>query len=349
VGVNFIITDFSAVQSGLEYILWHFKPPLFPRKVSTAKTGDGQWPVANIEEAMVKYFQPAGYLDCRIQAFGVNQTNPDLIFIEMDKKDFGSDRAFKLALTSTLKRIKQKLDGFPTLYLSGHGAHFLQPINCACSLDDIKEFQELVRPGDTSISNLFLRFASDYLSGNKRDKENYPSMRSCGLRIPGSLNAGCVDEGIDPEVRLLQRWDGHRPDFRLLVGPFHSYLQARKLERKRFDNNNNTKSFITGTTKPWIEKVIQNGLYDHRKDMISKVLYPYLITEKGLEYNSAYAIIEEWLIKCDAIRRLYPSWSAFRNRIRYYLNKTQQTRWRPPGIEKFKSTYPDVSSTLDLS
>src|SRR5262245_8110436 len=119
----------TAVQCGLEYILGHFKPPYFPRKVSTAATNDSQEPVNTIEKAM-EYYNTSTYLDCRIQAFGVNETSPNLIFMDIDKKDFGGNmRRLKLGLTSTLKQIKQEIEGYPTVIWSGHGYHVLQPID----------------------------------------------------------------------------------------------------------------------------------------------------------------------------------------------------------------------------
>lgn len=83
------------VQDGLELMLSHFSEPLFPRKVSTAATRNAQEPAQTVSAAM-KYYQDALWLDCRIAAFGMGQTNPDLIFIDLDDKDFCSPRAIKI-------------------------------------------------------------------------------------------------------------------------------------------------------------------------------------------------------------------------------------------------------------
>ena len=127
------------VQSGIDFILSHFSEPLFPRKVSSYTTRNEQKPVHDITSAMNR-FQEGSWLDCRIAAFGIGQTNPDLIFIDLDKENFCKDRAFKMALTKTLKNIKDKLNGFPTVYQSGRGCHVIQPIDCPVNLDNIKEF-----------------------------------------------------------------------------------------------------------------------------------------------------------------------------------------------------------------
>jgi hypothetical protein len=41
------------------------------------------------------------------------------------------------------------------------------------------------------------------------------------LRIPGGYNS---KHGGKQEVKIIQRWDGNRPDIRLLLGNFHAYL-----------------------------------------------------------------------------------------------------------------------------
>jgi hypothetical protein len=106
---------FSRVESGLEFILSHFKEPLFPRTISRTAVNRRQYEVQDKDTAML-YFQGALWEDCRISAFGIGQRNPDLIFIDLDLKDFKSMRAFKLALTTTLKNIKQKLGGHPACF-----------------------------------------------------------------------------------------------------------------------------------------------------------------------------------------------------------------------------------------
>jgi hypothetical protein len=44
------------------------------------------------------------------------------------------------------------------------------------------------------------------------------------LRVPGSLNSRCKEAGIDAEVKILQEWDGYRPDYTLLLGSFYADL-----------------------------------------------------------------------------------------------------------------------------
>ena len=275
------------------------------------------------------YYEQAGYRDCRTAAFAVDQTNPNLIFIDIDASDFQSLRGFKSALHRTLKKIEKEIGGHPSVLWSGRGYDGSEPINCIDSLDRVKEFSELAEPGCSSsnnndiISNSFLRFASVYLSANKRDRKNYPSLNSCLLRIPSSLNSKCLAAGAvnAATVRILQEWDGKRPDVRMLIGSFHSYLVAKRLERQSMFREYYSQPATSEQVTPWIEKLLQTGIDDNRKDLILTVLAPYLITVRGLDYDRAFAIIVEWLDRCDKVRRLKPSWTDFRYRVRYSLRR----------------------------
>ena len=135
-------------------------------------------------------------------------------------------RAFKMALTKTLKNIKVKIGGHPTVLWSGRGYHVILPIHCPVNLDNIKEFAPLTDDGD--VNKKFLQFAKSYLSGGKCDNDHNPALKSCLLRIPYSLNCKCKEQGIDAEVKILQKWDGFRPDYRLLIGSFYADLVGKK-------------------------------------------------------------------------------------------------------------------------
>ncbi len=46
----------------------------------------------------------------------------------------------------------------------------------------------------------------------------------------------CILEGKDPEVRIIQRWDGYRPKINLLLGSFRAYLMdqtIKELQRQK--------------------------------------------------------------------------------------------------------------------
>jgi len=202
-----IIPEFPDIESGLAFMLSHLSEPLFPRKVSTAATR-GEQKTAFDKGHTMTFFQGALREDCRISAFYIGQTNPDLIFIDIDAQNFKSMRSFKLALTKTLKNIKEKIGGTPTIIWSGRGYHVIQPIALPFPLENIRELAELE---PIKASNKFLQFCESYLSGNKYDKANHPALKSCMLRVPGSLNSRCKEVGIPAEVKIIQRWDGYIP------------------------------------------------------------------------------------------------------------------------------------------
>jgi hypothetical protein len=132
------------VAEGLDFLLRHFFEPLFPRKVSADTTGGQQWRADDKLRAL-SLFEGAFRKNSRINAFRIGQTNPDLIFIDLDLEDFGcSKAALKRALTNTLKTINRKLlGGHPTVLWSGNGYHIIQPIQCDIALEDIPELHKL--------------------------------------------------------------------------------------------------------------------------------------------------------------------------------------------------------------
>ena len=131
------------------------------------------------------------------------------------------------------------MGGNPAVYRSGRGYHIIQPIYCPVNLDNVRDFAALVDDGD--VNKQFLQFAERYLSNEKSDSGDHPALKSCMLRVPGSLNSKCKEAGIDAEVKILQKWDGHRPDYTLLIGSFYADLVGKKHNQqqwhKRFQPN----------------------------------------------------------------------------------------------------------------
>jgi hypothetical protein len=107
---------------------------------------------------------------------------PDLIFIDIDKPDFKNEFSFKRAFNSTMKNIKNQLNGNPTVVFTGACYHIYQPIE-GIVLDDYKQFKQFGNPFDK-----FLRFAKTHLSNNKSDK-TISSLKACLLRVPNSINS----------------------------------------------------------------------------------------------------------------------------------------------------------------
>ena len=215
-------------------------------------------------------------MDCRISAYpsythykGINRQAPDFIFIDLDRTSFKTERAHKLALNVTLKNIKEKVDGKPTVIWSGNGYHIYQPLE-GLVLEQIELFSKFDQP-----SKSFQRFAEWYLSNGNSDHAHNTtvSFKNCMLRIPGSHNSKCLreeKEGKDSEVRMIQKWDGHRPQVNLLLGSFYAFLVDQKLkETKEVQRRNNYLPNVSrnhNNAISWIEKLLQTPIEKLQED-----------------------------------------------------------------------------------
>jgi hypothetical protein len=343
------LKEIYPLSDGLDFILSHFEEPVFPRTISTSKTENRQVEVFSRENAFNLY-QYSGFVDCKINAYpsyteykGINRQPPSFVFIDLDRSTFKSDSAQNFALKSTLRNIKENLSGAnPTVLWSGNGYHIYQPID-ALILEDYDIFAAFDEPSKT-----FLKFAEQYLSKNKSDPSHTPSFKSCMIRIPGSHNSKCIlrnngTSDTSTEIKVIQKWDGYRPKINLLLGSFHVYLVDLKLKEIRiqkksnkgqrmsgFANNNN---YNSSNTIDWIERLLQTPIEDYRKNAISLILAPYLITIRKYSYEQAYGEIKEWLNKCDTIKRLD---SNFNSRIKYSLEIALKDGYRPLKLETLK-------------
>jgi non-catalytic primase subunit PriX-like protein len=330
------------IEIGLDFILNHFdQNRLFPRTIMTKKLGY-QKEVFSKEEAM-KLYEESDFIDCRINAFpsftdykGIQRYPPNLIFIDIDKNNFKTKKMFKLALSRTLKNINKKLDGFPTVLLTGGGYHIYQPID-AFVLEEFDFFNEFENP-----SKQFLRFAKYYLSNNKADKANSPSFKSCLLRIPFSLNSKRLSEENDnienSQVKITQEWDKKRHPINYLLRDFRMYLIDQKVKeinknkhkrsyKDRQNNNNNN-------TISWIEQLLKIPIVDYRKNALSLILAPYLIHIKKLSYQDSFDILIDWLTKCDSLRKL--DFNP-KDQVKSALKTTLHKRILPMKLETLKN------------
>ena len=217
-----------------DFILSHFEDPIWPRTISTHITEGRQVLVYSKEEALAR-FKQANYLDCRINAYpdytewqGINRQAPNFIFIDLDRSNFKTENEVKAAYNQTIKNIKEFFGGNPTVLFTGNGVHILQPVQ-AIILEEEEIFSKFEKP-----SRFFLLFAERYLSNNKSDPAHNPSFKSCLIRIPGSYNSKCVERnnGIadsTAEIRIIQKWDGHRPKINPLLSKFYISIAGKKI------------------------------------------------------------------------------------------------------------------------
>jgi len=289
----------------------------FPRTISTRSLNFKQVEVFSKNEALF-YFKQSNYIDCRISTFRSSNSNskekfyPDLIIIDIDRADFKTEKGFKLALSTTLRNIREKLNGHPEIIWSGNGVHIYNPIE-AVIFDEYEIFAEFIN--DFDLFKEFLRFSKNSLSNGKSDPRFKPSQDSCLLRIPGSINGKFLDNrdkrlSGNFKVKVLQEWNGKRaviPDD--FLEDFRIYLIDKKIKeikennnynncnrnRAVNNNNNNTCNYI-----PWIEQLLQTPIHEYRKLVIWRILCPYLVNIKKLSDSEATTIMREWLDKCNS-------------------------------------------------
>src|SRR5215210_7026917 len=156
-------------ENGIDFILTHLEEPLFPRTISTYRSEGRQFEVFSKEE-MIKAFEQSDFLDCRVNAYpsyteykGINRQPPNFLFIDLDKDIVETARAHRLALTNTLRNIKEKLsEAYPTVLWSGNGYHIYQPIEAfVLEEEEVKIIQRW--DGYRPKINLLLRSFHAYL------------------------------------------------------------------------------------------------------------------------------------------------------------------------------------------
>ena len=305
------------VERGLDYILSHFHKPLWPRTISTKTTEGRQIAMSSRMETLARFAQ-ANYLDCRISAYppnadenpsaiqrytGIGNITPKniIIMIDLDRNNFTTDKGLKIALSKTLENIKEKLGTNPTVLWSGRGYHIVLPLNSNnVILENIQEFE-----GIDSISLRFLRYAESYLSLNKSDSQhNYTvSFNNCMLRIPGSFNSK-----NGQTVKIIQKWDGIRPEINYLLAGFSRYIMNGKyIELMNTEKRKQKRSSVhmdQDNRINWIERLLQTPLQDYRKYCIWRILVPYLLNVRRLSEQEATDIIKDCLSRCNQLRRL---------------------------------------------
>ena len=109
-------------------------------------------------------------------------------------KDFyNSKEKLDEILQKTLRKIKETIGGCPTVLDTGNGYHIYQPID-SIILDDINELKEFTHFDKYYLSNKFLKFAAQYFTDGHSDPQHNPTVNSCLIRIPGTINSKCNKE-----------------------------------------------------------------------------------------------------------------------------------------------------------
>lgn len=310
----------------IDFILSHFEGQLqlFPRKMMTDKVS-WQFTVTSREEILERC-KESNFVDCRINAYpeyteydGIVRQAPDFIFVDLDLPNFDYDKSkMDRILKGTLNKIYRIGEVKPTVLWSDNGYHIYLPIK-AMALDTIDIFAKDNFPSlfgslsskydGYSVSELFVKFTKEYFTNGKSDSQHKPKYKSCLIRFPETYNSKCLNRGLSKEeskVKIIQEWDGKRMPIQLLLRDFRIWITQLEINhRKKLEKPiKNTFNPINNQKLEWIENPLQTPLADHRKYCLWLILGPYLLNVRKLKDEQASQVMEEWLQKCDKIRKL---------------------------------------------
>ena len=240
------------------------------------------------KQEVLNYFESSDYEDCRINAYpsftnyrGINRVAPSFLMIDLDLRDFANEQdGLERGLKRILYRIDTRTHGRPSVLWTGNGYHIYQPME-GFLLEEEERFARLVDPAGKDLTSRFMQFAEDYLTNKKGDPQHNPTVNSCLVRIPGSINSKCGQI-----VEIVQRWDDQRPAINYLLREFRRWLIDEKIEQH--DQLNSRIAHCKGQTINsssriwWIEKLLLTPIDDYRKFAIWRILVPYLVNIRRL-------------------------------------------------------------------
>jgi Primase X len=274
------------------------------------------------KDEILEYFEDSNYEDCRINAYpsfteyhGINRTPISFLMVDLDLKDFADEKkkgkaALDRVLASTLKSIKESIGGNPTVLWTGNGYHLYQPVS-GFILEEYETFYEFTKYVDKDLTSMFIQFAEEYFTDYTADRLHNPTVKSCLVRIPASLNSKCISKREDAVVKVVQKWDSVRPSIQPLLREVRRWLIQKKIDsleeakkQEKFQMTVSKNQERTNIIK-WIEKgILEHPLSDHRKYIIWRILSPYLLNVRKLPKEEAYSVMKGWLDKCDKVEKL---------------------------------------------
>jgi len=348
----------------LQVILDHFEEPVFPRTISTKTTSGRQVEVESIEEAHAR-FKQANFTDCRINAYpaytnynGFNRQPPNFVMCDLDAIKFRTEKLLLKTLHHTTENIARDLGcGTSTVLFTGNGYHVYRPLQLPV-LESESIFARFQNP-----STEFIRYAAQRWTEGKNDPSNHPSVNSCMLRVPGSINSK-----NNKVVEVVELWDKTRGrpiansmlfDFYIKLAAkefalrfkqqrqqqkkkdhYHCYVGNRFIERKNYMHFGYTNNTTPVQEIDWIEGLLKSsGISDCRQLTIDLVLAPYLVNIKKYDYDTAYNIIVQWLDRCGQKK---PLGFTARRKVNYALNRSRREGMRPMKLNTMKEDYADM-------
>ncbi len=168
-------------------------------------------------------------------------------------------------------------------------------------LEEEEVFAKFIDPHGKDLTSRFTQFAEDFLTNKKGDPQHNPTVNSCLVRIPGSINSKCGQI-----VKVVQRWDGQRPAINYLLRDFRRWFINEKMEQRKQMISRRARGQPTNSTTTvwWIEKLLQTPMDDYRKFAVWRILTHYLINIRKCSADKASDIIRIWPDKSNQLRRL---------------------------------------------
>jgi hypothetical protein len=272
-------------------------------------------------------------------------TPVSFLMVDLDLKDFKTSILLEKVLYKTLERIRKEekqeegsISGNPTVLWTGNGYHIYQPVS-GFVLEEYETFYEFTKYFDKDLTSMFIQFAEEYFTQYAADCLHNPTVKSCLVRIPGSLNSKCVTKRQNAEVNIMQKWDGAKPSIQPLLRHFRIWLIQKRIDdieelkkQGKFQRTVSKKQESTKTIK-WIQNgILEHPLSDHRKCIVWRILSPYLLNVRKLPKEEAYSLMKEWLDKCDKIEKL-----SFNSKIKIKDGlKGASKGYFPISMEKLK-------------
>src|ERR671939_196504 len=97
-------------------------------------------------------------------------------------------------------------------------------------LEEYETLYEFTKYFDKDLTSMFIQFAEEYSTDYAADRLHNPTVKSCLVRIPGSLNSKRINKGQDAEVKIIQKWDGGRHSIQPLLRYFRIWLIQKKID-----------------------------------------------------------------------------------------------------------------------
>lgn len=144
-------------------------------------------------------------------------------------------------------------------------------------------------------------------------------------------------------MKIIHEFDTSKllPEIDNLLVEFITFLADRKLkesaelEKKNFMKETLKSNNVSSSTVQYIEKLLEIGISDYRKNAVGLILAPYFVNILKLSDEESFNRIKEWILKCNNVKALEPSIKNFDNSIKNAITRAKVIRIKPL---KFRET-----------